>query len=68
MKILITGNMGYIGPSVINRLRTSYPDSTLVGFDIGYFGNCITSIEVLPECRVDVQYFGDVRQFPDGDP
>jgi nucleoside-diphosphate-sugar epimerase len=64
MKILITGNMGYIGPSVVSRLRASYPNASLVGFDIGYFGNCITSAEVLPECRVDVQYFGDVRIFP----
>jgi len=65
MKILITGNMGYIGPSVVNQLRASYPDATLVGFDIGYFGNCITSLEILPECRVDLQYFGDMRQFPE---
>jgi len=64
MKILITGNMGYVGPSVINQLRASYPDAILVGFDIGYFGHCITSAEILPECRVDLQYFGDVRQFP----
>jgi nucleoside-diphosphate-sugar epimerase len=64
MKILITGNMGYIGPVVVNQLRASYPGSTLVGFDIGYFGNCVTSTEILPECRVDVQYFGDVRLFP----
>ena len=63
MKILITGNMGYIGPSVINQLRASYPNSTLVGFDIGYFGSCLTTREVLPECRVDLQYFGDLRQF-----
>ncbi len=65
MKILITGNMGYVGPSVVNRLRASSPDSVLVGYDIGYFGNCITSEEVLPECRVDLQYFGDIRQFPE---
>lgn len=65
MKILVTGNMGYIGPSVVNQLRKSYTDSTLVGFDIGYFGNCITSAQVLPECRVDHQYFADVRQFPE---
>jgi nucleoside-diphosphate-sugar epimerase len=65
MKILITGNMGYVGPSVINRLHSSYPDSTLVGFDIGYYGICITSAEVLPECRVNLQYFGDMRQFPE---
>jgi nucleoside-diphosphate-sugar epimerase len=64
MKLLITGNMGYIGPLVIRRLRSSYPEATLAGFDIGYFGNCITSTEVLPECRVDVQYFGDMRRFP----
>lgn len=65
MKILVTGNMGYVGPSVVNQLRASYPDSTLVGFDTGYYGNCITSTEVLPECRVDLQYFGDVRRFPE---
>jgi nucleoside-diphosphate-sugar epimerase len=64
MKILVTGNMGYIGPLVINQLRTSHPDSTLVGFDIGYFGNSITSTDVLPECKVNLQYFGDMRQFP----
>jgi len=64
MKILVTGNMGYIGPLVINQLRASYPESTLVGFDIGYFGNCITSMDVLPECKVNLQYFGDMRQFP----
>jgi nucleoside-diphosphate-sugar epimerase len=65
MKILITGNMGYIGPSVVNQLRTSYRDCSLIGFDIGYFGNCITSTEILPECRLDHQYFADVRQFPE---
>ncbi len=62
MKILITGNMGYVGPSVVNQLRTSYPNATLVGFDIGYFGNCITSAEILPECRVAHQFFADIRQ------
>ena len=65
MKILITGNMGYIGPVISNQLRSSYPDATLVGFDIGYFGNCITNSEILPEFRVDIQYFGDMRKFPD---
>ncbi len=64
MKILITGNMGYIGPTLVSMLRASYPDSTLVGFDIGYFGNCVTGADVLPECNVDVQYFGDIRHFP----
>ncbi|MCP5005008.1 MAG: SDR family oxidoreductase [Planctomycetes bacterium] len=64
MKILITGNMGYIGPCVAQRLRASYPDATLVGVDKGFFANCLTNAAILPECRVDVQYFADVRKFP----
>lgn len=65
MKILITGNMGYIGPVVINHLRRSYPEAALVGFDIGYYGNCITGDADLPESRLDLQFFGDMRQFPE---
>ena len=64
MKVLITGNMGYIGPSVINQLRMSRPDCMLVGFDMGYYGNFFTGDGDLPECRLNVQYFGDMRQFP----
>ena len=62
MKILITGNMGYIGPSVVEHLRKSYPDSQLIGLDMGYFANCLTNTEVLPECKVDLQHFTDVRR------
>lgn len=61
MKILITGNMGYIGPCVVQRLRNSYPKATLIGLDMGYFANCLTNTEILPECRVDLQYFSDIR-------
>ncbi len=64
MKILVTGNMGYVGPSVVKQLRACYPDSVLAGYDIGYYGNCLTSPGRLPECILDVQYFGDIRQFP----
>jgi hypothetical protein len=59
MKILITGNMGYIGPSVVQQLRSSYPDSTLAGLDTGYFAHCLTNSEILPECRIDQQYFNN---------
>jgi nucleoside-diphosphate-sugar epimerase len=62
MKILITGNMGYIGPCVVSHLRDSYPKAELIGLDMGYFANCLTNEKVLPECKVDVQYFADVRQ------
>ena len=62
MKILITGNMGYIGPCLVSHLRTSIPDATLIGLDMGYFATCLSNSEILPECRTDIQYFGDVRK------
>lgn len=62
MKILITGNMGYIGPCLVSHLRTSFPNATLIGLDMGYFATCLSNSEILPECKTDIQYFGDVRR------
>jgi nucleoside-diphosphate-sugar epimerase len=62
MKILITGNMGYVGPCLIDHLRKSRPESFLIGYDLGYFAKCLTNVDVLPECKLDIQYFGDVRK------
>jgi nucleoside-diphosphate-sugar epimerase len=61
MRILITGNMGYVGPNVARQLRKTYPKATLIGLDAGYFGHCITTRSLLPETRVDIQHFSDVR-------
>lgn len=65
MRILITGNMGYIGPVLTKHLRQRIPNAYLIGYDNGYFGHCLTATPVLPETRVDCQYFGDVRSLPD---
>jgi len=54
--------MGYIGPRVVNHLRSCYPGAQLIGLDMGYFANCLTNAAILPECKVDVQYFADVRK------
>ena len=64
MNILITGNMGYIGPSVVSHLRSCHTDAQLIGLDMGYFANCLTNAAILPECKVDLQYFADVRKVP----
>lgn len=64
MKILITGNLGYVGPILIQELRKAYPQSTLIGFDIGYFSKNLTTPLLSPDTFLDVQYFGDVRNFP----
>ncbi len=64
MKILITGNMGYIGPSVVERLRRAYPDASLIGLDMGYFAHCLTGTDIFPENCLDLQYFADIRKVP----
>ena len=64
MKILITGNMGYIGPCVVRHLRSCYPDAELIGLDAGYFAGCLTSNGVFPECKVNTQHFADMRSIP----
>ena len=64
MNILITGNMGYIGPVVARHLRAVWPTARLIGFDMGYFAHCLTDAGTLPETALDQQHFGDVRRFP----
>lgn len=63
-RILIVGNMGYIGPVLAAHLRTAFPDSRLVGFDAGFFAGCLMEPSDFPERILDCQHFGDVRRFP----
>lgn len=65
MNILITGNMGYIGPVLTKHLRKTFKESRLYGFDNAYFGHCLTGASRLPESLLEAQYFGDVRAIPD---
>lgn len=65
MKVLIIGNMGYVGPGVVAQLRKTYPDAELVGYDIGYFSSKLTNVDFLPEAKLSRQVFGDVRSFND---
>jgi len=61
MKILVVGNMGYIGPVLTKHLRRVYPHATLIGFDAGLFAHCLIGSAPLPEIYLDRQVFGDVR-------
>ncbi|MFQ5642842.1 MAG: NAD-dependent epimerase/dehydratase family protein [Thiogranum sp.] len=64
MKIIITGNMGYVGPGLLEQLRHSMPEALLVGVDTGYFAHCLTGATIFPENRLDVQHFSDLRKLP----
>jgi nucleoside-diphosphate-sugar epimerase len=65
VRILITGNMGYVGPIVVSHLRQRFPAGELLGFDSGLFADCLMTNGPLPETLLDAQYFGDVRDLPD---
>jgi nucleoside-diphosphate-sugar epimerase len=64
MRILIAGNMGYVGPVVVRELRAKYPDYVIDGFDNAYFAHCLTGAQRLPERDLDHQHYGDVRAMP----
>lgn len=53
--------MGYVGSSLIDRLRYKFPDSELVGYDTAYFSASLMNAVVVPESKLDVQVFGDIR-------
>lgn len=63
MKVLIIGNLGYIGPMVAKHFRKEHPDSFLAGYDIGYFIQNNTYNGIAGDALLDVQHFGDVRNF-----
>jgi len=65
MKVIIVGNLGYIGPCVTDQFRKSFPDAELIGFDIGYFAHSLSNADHLPEVKLNQQIFGDVRKFPE---
>lgn len=64
MKIILVGNMGYVGSVVTQHLRKTFPTATLVGFDTGFFATCLTQPGHLPERELNYQHFGDIRNFP----
>lgn len=67
MKVLITGNMGYVGPVVVKHLRAVHGRSIeIAGVDSGFFASCLLSPwSASPETGIDVQYYRDVRAVPD---
>jgi len=64
VRVLITGNMGYIGPVLARFLRQEDPTIEIIGYDSAFFGHLLTGAETMPEILIDRQYYGDIREFP----
>ena len=61
-RILILGNLGYVGPVLTQHLATSFPQAELIGYDIGFFESCLLS----PDVKITAphqQLYGDIRTF-----
>ncbi len=67
MNILVTGNLGYVGPVVVAHLRKTHPDARIVGVDNGWFAHCLTTRDTVPELLLDEQRYGDVRSITEND-
>ncbi len=63
MRILIIGNLGYIGPMVAKHFRRNLPTSYLAGYDIGYFIQNYTTNDIVGDTLLNQQFYGDVRNF-----
>lgn len=59
--MLITGATGYVGPVVIQRLRTSYPNEQLRAIDAGWFLSQHDGTEPAYEVLLDELILGDIR-------
>lgn len=60
-QILVTGNMGYIGPVLGKYLREKDNQRLIKGIDTGYFQNDIFDSRTNYDRYYDIQYFKDVR-------
>lgn len=61
MRILIIGNLGYIGPIVVKHFRARFPEAFIAGYDIGFFYQNITLNGIAGDTLLDQQTYGDVR-------
>ena len=61
MKVLITGNLGYVGPVLVKYLKDNYENYKVYGLDTGFFSHSLTAVDYMPEVYLENQAFKDVR-------
>lgn len=66
-KILIIGNLGYIGPVLTKHLRSVSADNKVTGMDTGYFSSCLLSPYLDHHFLPEQQIYVDVRNIKDID-
>jgi nucleoside-diphosphate-sugar epimerase len=67
MNVLITGNMGYVGPVLAREIKRRSPKTRVAGLDSAYFAGCLLDRKSSPERYVDIQLYKDARDIAPGD-
>lgn len=67
MKVLITGNLGYIGSTLVKYFRDNIENIDITGFDSGFFAHCLTGTDSFPERHINRQIYGDTREITSND-
>ena len=62
-KILVTGNLGYVGSYLGKYLSEKYEDLCLIGYDIGFFSNILSESNLPIDHYYFKHYFCDIRDF-----
>lgn len=63
MKVLVTGNLGYVGSCLGKFLKERYQNIELTGLDAGFFSHALTTVNEPVDRFYQTQLFADVRDF-----
>ena len=61
MKILVCGNLGYVGPVVCRHLKRVLQGVELTGLDTGFFSTRISTFGRIGDTYCDAQIYKDIR-------
>ncbi len=61
-RILIVGNLGYLGPVLTNYFKSVEPNNKLIGLDTGYFSGCLIDPYNSVDHKLNKQIYADVRK------
>jgi nucleoside-diphosphate-sugar epimerase len=67
MKVLVTGNQGYVGPVLGAHLRRVMPESSLAGLDAGLFAGCVLEPAPWADRHYGIQLCRDIRDVAPAD-
>lgn len=62
-KILVLGNLGYVGTVLVKHLHYHSENIEIIGYDTGFFQGCLLNPEYNFDKYLSKQFYGDIRTF-----